>query len=83
MQLALGNINFLTQEDFFVGENDTTNKIIIDILFIPIDEEGNRTNSFSEQWETIFTESCIQMDSSGDSFVGLRTTFDTKNLETS
>ena len=76
LQLALGNINFLTQEDFFVGENDTTNKIIIDILFIPVDEEGNRTNSFSEQWETIFTESCIQMDSSGDSFVGLRTTFD-------
>lgn len=76
LQLALGNINFLTQEDFFVDENDTTNKIIIDILFIPVDEEGNRTNSFSEQWETIFTESCIQMDSSGDSFVGLRTTFD-------
>lgn len=76
LQLALGNISFLTQEDFFVDENGTIEKITIDILFIPVDEEGNRINSFSEQWETIFTESCIQMDSDGNSFVGLRTTFD-------
>ena len=76
LQLALGNINFLTQEDFFVDETGTIDKIIIDILFVPVNEEGNRINSFSEQWETIFTESCIQMDSDGDSFVGLRTTFD-------
>lgn len=76
LQLALGNINFLTQEDFFVDENGTIEQIIIDILFIPTDENGNKTAYFSEQWETIFTESCIQIDSDGNSFVGLRTIFD-------
>ncbi len=76
LQLALGNTNFLTQEDFFVDENGTIEQIIIDILFIPTDENGNKIASFSEQWETIFTESCIQMDTDGNSFVGLRTVFD-------
>ena len=76
LQLALGNTNFLTQEDFFVDENGTIEQIIIDILFIPTDENGNKIASFSEQWETIFTESCIQMDRDGNSFVGLRTVFD-------
>lgn len=75
VQLALGNTNFLAQEDFYVDENGPAKQIIIDILFIPVDEYGNKTNAFTEEWESIFTESCIQYDSDGFPFVGLRTTF--------
>jgi putative ATP-dependent endonuclease of OLD family len=75
LQLALGNASFLTQEDFFVNENGTTEKIIVDLCFISVNEKGERIDSFSEEWEGVFTESCIQYDINGMAFVGLRTTF--------
>lgn len=75
LQLALGNTNFLTQEDFYVDDSGTAKQIIIDILFIPVDVNGNKSNSFTEEWESIFTESCIQYDSEGFPFVGMRTVF--------
>ncbi|WP_294425700.1 AAA family ATPase [uncultured Treponema sp.] len=75
LQLALGNTSFLTQEDFYVDDSGVTEQIIIDILFISVDENGNKLSFFSQDWESIFTESCIQYDSDGYPFVGLRTMF--------
>lgn len=75
LQLALGNATFLTQEDFFVNEEGPVEKIIIDVCFISVNENGDRIDLFSEEWESIFTESCIQNDVDGKAFVGLRTIF--------
>lgn len=75
LQLALGNTSFLSQEDFFVDEKGTSENILIDLLFIPVNETDERQAVFSEQWETVFTENCIQYDSNGYAFVGLRTIF--------
>lgn len=75
LQLALGTTNFLTQEDFYIDENGSAEQIIIDTLFISIDESGNRLTTFTDEWESIFTESCIQYDNQGYPFVGIRTTF--------
>lgn len=61
--------------DFYVDDSGVTEQIIIDILFISVDENGNKLSFFSQDWESIFTESCIQYDSDGYPFVGLRTMF--------
>ena len=78
LQLALGNRQFLSQDDFYIQGNEKVEKITIDLLVIPMDQEGNQTAEFSEKWENLFTINRIRTNDSGDSFVPLRTviTFD-------
>ncbi len=80
LQLALGNRQFLSQDDFYIQGNEKVEKITIDLLVIPMDQEGNQTAEFSEKWENLFTINRIRTNDSGDSFVPLRTviTFDSK-----
>lgn len=72
LQLALGSRQFISQDDFFIQGNDTASKIIVDILIIPIDHEGNRITDFTADWEKLFTTNRIQDDGT-NSFVPLRT----------
>lgn len=78
LQLALGNRLFLSQDDFYIQGNEVSVRIIIDLLLIPVGQDGNQTTEFSEDWETLFTTNRIRTDDSGSSFVPLRTviTFD-------
>lgn len=76
LQLALGNSNFLTQEDFYISDSDRADKIIIDLKFISVNASGERVANFDENWESIFTENCIRYENDGSAFVGLRTQFD-------
>lgn len=75
LQLALGNADFLTQEDFFVNENGVEEKIVVDILFIPVDDSNEQISTFSSEWEKIFTADYIQSDLNGNDFFALRTVF--------
>ena len=74
LQLALGNSDFLTQEDFFVNESGVAEKIIIDLLFIPINDSGERLSVFSDEWERLFSTQ-IQLDLDENAFFALRTIF--------
>ena len=78
LQLALGNRQFVTQDDFFIPGNSVSEKIIIDLLIVPINDDGKRSEDFSEDWEILFTIDRIRNDDTGNSFVPLRTiiTFD-------
>ncbi len=78
LQLALGNRLFLSQDDFYIKGNEISEKIIIDLIIIPVDQDGNKTTEFPEDWETQFTTNRIRTDDLGSSFVPLRTviTFD-------
>ena len=78
LQLALGNRQFVTQDDFFIPRNSVSEKIIIDLLIVPINDDGKRGEDFSEDWEILFTIDRIRNDDTGNSFVPLRTiiTFD-------
>ena len=78
LQLAMGNRLFLSQDDFHIKGNEISEKIIIDLIIIPVDQDSNKTTEFSEDWETQFTTNRIRTDDSGSSFVPLRTviTFD-------
>ncbi len=73
LQLALGNRLFLSPDDFYIQGNEKAEKIIIDLLLISIDQDGNQMTEFSEDWETLFTTNRIRTDDSSNSFVPLRT----------
>lgn len=81
IQIALGNRQFITQDDFYFSDSSSSDKIIIDIYIAPIDEKGKVCNDFSENWETLFTVDRIRIDGEGKSFIPLRTivTYDELN----
>ena len=78
LQLALGNRQFVSQDDFFIKGNSVSEKIITDLLIVPIDNNGKQGEDFSKDLEKLFTTNRIQNDAMGKSFVPLRTiiTFD-------
>jgi putative ATP-dependent endonuclease of the OLD family len=77
LQLALGNHQFVSQDDFFIQGSSVSEKIIVDLLIVPVDDDGERGEDFSDDWETVFTTDRIRTDGN-NSFVPLRTiiTFD-------
>lgn len=72
LQLALGNSQFISQDDFFIQGNSTANKIIVDLFIIPVNEKGEQIDDFSDEWERLLTTNRIQNDGI-NSFVPLRT----------
>lgn len=77
IQLALGSRQFLSNDDFFNQDNSSMEKITVDLLIVPIENE-ERCDEFSEDWEILFTTDRIRHDTSGNAFIPLRTviTFD-------
>lgn len=73
LQIVFGQRQFLSQDDFYIENNNVSNKIIIDTLIIPIDKEGKREKEFSDDWMILFGESKIKFDDLGYSYIPLRT----------
>lgn len=73
VQIALGNTQFITQDDFYISDSVSPDKIIVDIKIVPVDKDGNICNDFSENWEVLFTEDRIKIDTEDKSFIPLRT----------
>jgi len=74
LQIALGNRQFLSPDDFYIGKHQSqNNKIIIDALIVPKDQNGKLSEAFSEKWEILFTTDRIRADQLGTSIVPLRT----------
>ena len=72
LQLALSNSHSVSDDDFFFSDEIIRKKIIIDLLFISVDENGNQINEFEDKWATVFTEERIGLD--GDKqFLSFRT----------
>ena len=77
LQLALGNYQFISQDDFFIRGDKIAEEITIDLLIVPIDDNGEQCEDFSENWEILFGVERIR--NAGEcGFVPLRTvvTFD-------
>ena len=74
LQLALGSRQFILSDDFFIQGSSASDKIIIDLLIVPIDNDGKQCDIFEENWELLFTTDRIQMDDEDNAFVPLRTT---------
>ncbi|WP_426095158.1 AAA family ATPase [Flavobacterium sp. DSR2-3-3] len=76
IQLALSNSFQITDDDFFYSEAINRNKIIVDLLFISVDIDGNQQAEFEDSWATVFTENRISFDSSGSQILAFRTVID-------
>jgi len=76
LQIVFGNRNFITQDDFLIENGRSVDKIIIDILIVPI-MDGVEVDNFSEEWERLFTTDRMK-DDGEKSYIPLRTiiTFD-------
>ena len=48
LQLALGSRQFVSSEDFFIKESFASDKIIIDLLIVPINSDGKRSDIFQK-----------------------------------
>ncbi len=73
LQLALSNSFQISDDDFYFSETLIRDKIIIDLLFISINDEGEQLNEFEDKWATVFTENRINFDSSGNQMLAFRT----------
>lgn len=73
LQLALSNSLQITDDDFHFNDDFIRDKIIIDILFISVDDNGNRLAEFEDKWSTVFTVERISLDSEGNQFLAFRT----------
>jgi putative ATP-dependent endonuclease of OLD family len=78
LQLALSNAFQITDDDFFFSDDNDIirDKIIIDLLFISVDEEGSQLPEFEDKWATVFTENRINFDSIGNQILAFRTQID-------
>ena len=62
LQLAFGNHQFISQDDFFIKENSASQQIIIDVLIVPIDDKRCICNNFTDDWTSLFTADRIKLD---------------------
>lgn len=74
LQLVLGSRQFISSDDFFIQGGSPSDKIVIDLLIVPIGNDGKQCDEFSEEWEILFTTDRIKMNDGGSSFIPLRTT---------
>ena len=40
VQIALGNRQFITQDDFYTSDSNSSDKIIVDIKIVPVGKDG-------------------------------------------
>lgn len=73
IQIALGNRQFISSDDFYISDNTTSDKIIVDAKIVPVGKDGIIQNDFDEKWEELFTVDRIMIDAEGKSFIPLRT----------
>lgn len=73
LQIVFGNRMFVNPDDFCITGSTVSNEIIIDAKIIAVDEHQRQTDIFDDIWEILFSTDRIQFDSSGNSFIPLRT----------
>lgn len=73
LQVALSNTLQITDDDFHFSDAIIRNKIIVDILFISIDDAGHQIAEFGDKWATVFTTDRIGIASDGNQFLAFRT----------
>lgn len=79
LQLALTNSHFISNDDFFYCEEHIDDTIIVDVLFVPLDEDGNITNEFNEVWNDVFKAERIGLSAEGNQIMAFRTVIKENN----
>ena len=79
LQLALSNTHFISNDDFFYCDDYIDDTIIIDLLFVPIDEDFVTASQFDENWADVFKADRIGIDSEGNQIMAFRTVINENN----
>lgn len=72
LQLVFGNRSFVTKEDFGINQNNVASRIVVDVLIVPVSEDGDEVDDFSPEWEALFTTDRIKFTSEMKSIVPVR-----------
>ncbi|MFT7157155.1 MAG: putative ATP-dependent endonuclease of OLD family [Parvicella sp.] len=73
LQLALTNTLHISDDDFYFSDTVNRDKIIIDLLFISVDENGGQQLEFEDKWASVFSEDRINFDAEGNQILSFRT----------
>lgn len=76
INLSLGGTRFASSEDIYVAEGETLpieREAIIDLMIIPVGEDGDRQDSFSDEWFEHFGDLRNEEPGTLKQFVALRT----------
>ena len=80
LQLVLSKPFQITDDDFFFSDEVNRKKIVIDILFISVDEKGSQLPEFEDKWTTVFTDNRISFDSLGNQILSFRTIIEENSI---
>lgn len=76
LQLAFSNSISIGVDDFFYCEARIADKIIVDVLIIPVNEEGMQVDEFDDKWNAVFSADRITITPDGKQIVSFRTIVD-------
>lgn len=51
LQILFGNYSFLSTEDLHIENNVRSEKIIVDVCLVSVDDDGRRIEDFSDDWD--------------------------------
>ncbi|RAR59797.1 putative ATP-dependent endonuclease of OLD family [Onishia taeanensis] len=71
IQLATGARASISQDDFYIKDSSTIEKITIDLLIAPVSDTDQQQDDFDEDWEIVFGTERIKTDGTR-SYVPLR-----------
>lgn len=73
LQLALSNSVSISIDDFFYCDTRMSNKIIIDVLMIPVDDKFLQIDEFGDDWLSVITTDRITITDEGKHILSFRT----------
>jgi len=73
IQFALGNAFTVSVDDFYYSEEKICDRIVIDALFIPVDDENNQVDEFADEWAIVFSADRIAITDDGKQVMSFRT----------
>ena len=72
LQIVFGNFSFLSAEDLHIENNVRSERIIVDVRLVSIDDNGQRIDDFNEDWAIVLKAANIEHDLEGRAYVAFR-----------
>lgn len=77
LQIVFGNYSFLSAEDLHIEDNVRSERIIVDVRLVSVDDDGRRIEDFSDDWDIVLKAANIEHDLEGNAYVAFRSVFTT------
>ena len=77
LQIVFGNYSFLSAEDLHIEDNVRSERIIVDVRLVSVDNDGRRIEDFSDDGDIVLKAANIEHDLEGNAYVAFRSVFTT------